>query len=449
MSQSNLIAIIGAGAAGLAAARRLTAAGLPVEVFEARERIGGRVFTVHPPEQDPPIELGAEFIHGKPPETFELIEKEKIELTEVVPRHWHLRDGHLIESGEFWKELEAVMDQMKQVGPHDLSFDEFLREYKQTHALGEAEDVARMFVEGFHAARTDRVSVFGLNKTNEAAERINDDKQFRTRHGYDLILRSLYDEAVSSGARFHFNAVVRHVSWKPDHVELNVGTPNGEGVFKASRAVITLPLGVLQAPPGELGYVEFLPPLHETFAAAGRLAMGHVVRVVLRFHEPWWEALTLNAADGSSKDLKELSFIHAPEHRFPTWWTQLSMRTSLLVGWAGGPRAQKLAQLEDADLVAVALESLSGIFARPESEFESLLAESYVHNWSRDPLTRGGYAYVPVGGLGAAETLAQPVANTLFFAGEAANTEGHIGTVHGAIQSGYAAAEKLLATLAR
>ena len=435
------VAIIGAGAAGLAAARRLTAAGLKVEVFEARERIGGRVFTLHPPEQDPPIELGAEFIHGKPPETFELIEKEKIELSDVVPRHWHVRDGHLIESGEFWKELEAVMDQMKQTASPDRSFDEFLREYKQKHSLGEAEDVARMFVEGFHAARTDRISVLGLNKTNEAAEKIHDDKQFRSRHGYDLILRSLYDEAVSAGAQFHFNAVVREVRWKPNHVELSVQTRTGSEVFTASRAIITLPLGVLQAPPGEPGYVEFIPVLPEIFAAASRLAMGHVVRVVLRFREPFWEKLTLKVADGSTKDLRDLSFLHAPKYAMPTWWTQLALRTSLLVGWAGGPRAQRLAELGDAELVSVAVESLSEILGRPQSEIESLIVDSYVHNWTRDPFTRGGYAYVPVGGLDAAELLTQPVANTLFFAGEAVNTEGHIGTVHGAIQSGYAAAE--------
>jgi monoamine oxidase len=90
--------------------------------------------------------------------------------------------------------------------------------------------------------------------------------------------------------------------------------------------------------------------------------------------------------------------------------------------------------------------SLAQIFQLGEREVRALVKESFIHNWHTDPLTGGAYAYVPVNGLDAQINLAQPVANTLFFAGEALAV-GHIGTVHGAISTGQRAARQILANL--
>src|SRR2546423_12437668 len=128
------VLIIGAGAAGLAAARELGAAGLRVVVLEARERLGGRIHTLRADDGGPHVELGAEFVHGKPPETFEIVERARLTLSEVSDRHWYLREGRLKKSDEFWAELEGVMDALSRVEV-DQSFAEFLDDYERKHEL--------------------------------------------------------------------------------------------------------------------------------------------------------------------------------------------------------------------------------------------------------------------------------------------------------------------------
>src|SRR3982751_5106419 len=89
------ILIVGAGASGLGAARDLSKTGFHVTVVEARSRIGGRIYTDHDPDEKLPIELGAEFIHGKPPELFSLIDEAHLPFEEVTGRHWYLENGRL------------------------------------------------------------------------------------------------------------------------------------------------------------------------------------------------------------------------------------------------------------------------------------------------------------------------------------------------------------------
>lgn len=449
MSDAADILIIGAGAAGLAAARELSSAGFEVTILEARDRIGGRVLTYRSDRSVLPIELGAEFIHGRPPEILEIVNRAQLPLEEVPNRHWYLRDGLLTKSGEFWSKLEDVIEKMKEVGAQDQSLGEFLDTYCQTTPLGEARTIARLYVEGFHAAQTDRVSVLGLNKANAAAESIDGDRQFRSLNGYDLITQSLYDEAVAHAARVELNTVVGEVRSRRNKVEMTCNSGNVNRVFKASRALVTLPLAVFQAGANEVGAVRFLPSLAQKQEAAQKLAMGHVVRIILRFRERFWEDLTLPTKEGSTKRLEDLAYIHAPNAVIPTWWTQLPFRAPMLVGWVGGPRAETLLLKDERALLNTALECLAGIFAIPYKKIEVLLEESYLHDWRTDPFSRGAYSYVAVGGLEAQKELARPVDETLFFAGEALNTQGHIGTVHGAIASGIEAAREIIKTSQR
>jgi monoamine oxidase len=172
--------------------------------------------------------------------------------------------------------------------------------------------------------------------------------------------------------------------------------------------------------------------------------MGQVMKMIFRFREPFWEELKLPTADGKPTDLKDLAFIHAPDELPPTWWTQLPVRAPLLVGWAGGPRAELLLSKSQDALRDQSLQALSRIFAVPQRLLEDALADFYMHNWATDPFSLGAYSYIPVGGLKAQAALAEPVENTIYFAGEAANQEGHHGTVHGAIASGLRAAELLI-----
>jgi monoamine oxidase len=277
-----------------------------------------------------------------------------------------------------------------------------------------------------------------LVKTNEAAAEIDDEKQFRPAGGYLRIAQWLHDEAVANGARFRFETVVNEVSWSADAVTVTAKT--GEQ-FKARRLIVTLPLGVLQR-----NEVTFTPRLPAKEEAAAKLAVGQVVKVVLRFRDPFWEKLSLPTDDGKRAELKDFAFIHAPDEMPPTWWTQLPVRAPLLVGWAGGTRAEKLLSetpLRDRSdaLRDQSVQALSHIFAVPVRFIEETLLEFYTHDWATDPFSRGAYSYIPVGGLKAQAALAEPVENTIYFAGEAANKKGHHGTVHGALASGLRTAE--------
>ena len=166
------------------------------------------------------------------------------------------------------------------------------------------------------------------------------------------------------------------------------------------------------------------------------------MRVVLLFRERFWEQLDIPGT-GADEDLSQLGFIHYPDASIPTWWSLLPLHAPVLVGWAGGPVAERLAGLSEAEAVSAALGSLKKIFGVSERSLRDALARSYIHNWNTDPFSRGGYAYLPVDGLRAQQALARPIQNTLFFAGEATSV-GHIGTVHGAIESGQRAAREIL-----
>jgi monoamine oxidase len=426
------VIVVGAGAAGLAAARELSAAQLGVIVLEARDRIGGRINTHF---DKWPVELGAEFVHGRPPETFAIAKRANLKLQSIPNRHWHLHDGVVTKSGEFWSKVEDVTEEMSHYNGPDQNFSEFLDHYQEKTHIEDIRSIATLYIEGFHAAHADRISVDGLNKTNEAASEIDDDQQFRVENGYVQVAQALRDEAVASGALFHFNSVVEEVNWKRNEVEVLTTTQR----FRSRRLLVTLPLSLMQT-----GQVRFNPPLDEHQDAARKLAMGHVVKVMLRFKEPFWEELTIPGEDERQEQLKDLTFIHAPAELLPTWWTQFPVRTPLLVGWAGGTRAEKLSLQSDDALLDHAFEALRHIFGVSKQVLEEGLAEFYTHNWQKDPFAAGAYSYVPVDGLKAQAQLARPLEDTIFFAGEAANTEGHHGTVHGALATGIRAAREIL-----
>jgi len=441
------VLIIGAGVAGLAAARAIGTAGFSVTVLEARDRTGGRIHTIRDPKLPVPIELGAEFVHGRPRETFELARDANLLLCELPQRHWQIHNNLLIKSAEFFSDLMDVMNRMANIKDGDLSFRDYLNQHCR-NASDQTKSAATMFVEGFNAARDDTISVRSIVQQNQAEDQIDGDRQFRILNGYEGLVSHLENEARAAGVRVLLNSIVKEIRWARNTVRVSVDSNNRIRTFQARCVVITLPLAVLQSDLEETAAVRFIPEIPKKTNAMKFLRMGEVLKINLIFREAFWEQLELDSKEGR-QSLMDFSFIHATDEKLPTWWTQLPVRTSMLVGWTGGPSAVQWTDCDDQKIVEAALSSLSNILRITKSQIEGFLLTSHFHNWSRDPFTKGAYSYMAVGGYDAPAELARPVEGTLFFAGEATNTEGHIGTVHGAIATGKRAANEVVASLSQ
>jgi monoamine oxidase len=445
--------IIGAGAAGLAAARELSRHRREVVVLEARDRIGGRVLTQRPQSSPVPIELGAEFVHGRSPELWKIAIGANLQLYEVSERHWYFEKGKVSKAGEFWRAIESLMSEMKS-SDRDQSLQEFLDGLPDDEKTRRAKSMLVRYVEGFHAANIEHVGIRGLVKDSEAADEIDGDRAFRLIDGYDALMRAMRAEAESQGAQFHLNTVVQEIRWTGEQIELSCEQDRALREFVAAHVIVTLPISLLK---NETAAIRFTPNLPaDKRKAIEALPMGNAVKINLLFRERFWESVKLWDDKANRVDFHDAGFFHCPGAPLPTWWTQLPIRAPMLVGWTGGPNADRLNQEAEGRrqeagqdgnrnslLIDQAIESLTTIFNLSRSEIETQLEASYIHNWRDDPFTRGAYAYVPVNGLDDQQILAQPVEDKLFFAGEATSV-GHIGTVHGAMQSGQRAAQEIL-----
>lgn len=286
MSNDMDVIIIGAGAAGLAAALELGRSGLAVSILEARDRIGGRIFTVRDPALDVPIELGAEFIHGLPPEIWLPLQARNISPTEVKGDLWCVRNAQLSRC-DFFSRVDEILNRMDD-RPPDESFRHFLDrcwpEAARDPEQQEAVQRALAYVTGFNAADPNQVGVHWLIKEMRADEAIEGDRSFRLTNGYQDLIEIYQQELVQYGVTTQMNTIVEAIHWRTGSAEVIAQNDNGPVRFATSRVLVTLPLAVLQANPGSLGAVQFNPPLPtKQFAAMRRMEMGKVIRIVLRF----------------------------------------------------------------------------------------------------------------------------------------------------------------------
>ena len=441
MNQRCDVAIVGAGVAGLAAMRTLEERGLRTVVLEGRDRIGGRIRTVRDPRLPHPIEVGAEFVHGSAPELDAIAREAGLILYAVDGARWRSQGGHLTRLDDFWERLEVVARRLD-ARKADRSLAEFLTDEPGGRGAADARVLLRSFVEGFHAADARRISVRTLADGGIPQDR-EDQRQFRIADGYDRVpdwlARDLDD-------RIAMDSVVERIEWARGGVELSVRRAANVETVGARAAIVTAPLGVLLAPTGERGAIAFSPSLPILDRVRACLTMGSVVRITLLFNERWWTDRLRSVPRDES--LESMSFLHGNAGEIPVWWTLHPVQSPVMIGWAGGPPAERLAARSVDEIKDRAVAALAENLGVSRRRVERRLEAFWTHDWQHDPFCRGAYSYALVGGSDAATQLARSIEGTLWFAGEAADPEGRNGTVHGAIASGRRAARSVLRALA-
>jgi monoamine oxidase len=440
------VIVIGAGAAGISAAVELAAAGLRCTILEARDRIGGRIFTVIDPLHNHPVELGAEFIHGRPPEILDLLRAAKVSVHETAGDHWCAENGQL-RICDFSSDLDKILRKLDDQEP-DQSFLDFLKTYsgedQKPPRQRRAEQWATSYVSGFNAADPALVGVHWLVEGMRADEKIEGHRTFRAKHGYADLIEIFRQQLKQARVPMRVSTVVHSISWKPGRVEVTAGSPQGVLQLSAARVVITVPLGVLQAAADERGSIQFNPELPPTTQSAIRnILMGKVIRVTLRFRDRFWAGLPKNRGSGG-KTLDEMGFLFSHDDWFPTWWSTLPNKSPFLVGWAPFLCAERLSGRGDPFIVDKSIETLSRLLSTRKDELQALLEHAYLHDWQTDPFARGAYSYGKAGHEHAPRDLSTAIEGTLFFAGEATDLNGHTGTVHGAMSSGRRAAAQIV-----
>jgi monoamine oxidase len=411
-----IIVIVGGGIAGLAAASQLLQRGCQVTVLEAKDRLGGRIHTIR--HGRIPIELGAEFIHGRNPALLQAIKSAGL-TTLKMPDKFQVWQKDGFSQVDVWTRLETLISKVNFRTP-DCSFEKFLQRQKLDPSSSK---LAKTFAEGFNAARVDRISAHSIRRAQDAAQKMQGDWQGRVKQGYGALIEFYEQQIVKLGGRIIKRAETRLIKWKPGLVRVEWQRGSRKASMEADSAVLTMPLGAWKA-----GSIRFEPRLKLKAQAIQELEFGDVLKPVLLFKRRWW-------------DEKANAIMQAPEEPLPVWWAD--PRGPVLTAWAGGSKCDALRSLSPARLATLCLRVLAKLFDERANRLRKELVRMHCHRWEDDAHVRGAYSYIPVNGLELPKILAEPIADTLFFAGEATALDAQMGTVFGALESGLRAAHEL------
>ncbi len=416
----NPVLIIGGGIAGLGVAWDLTRERIPVILLEAKSRWGGRIHTV---ASHGPVELGAEFVHGRDPGLLDLVSQAGGHVV-PAPDEVQVSQKGERETVRLMEEVDKVLERIKP-DPPDVSFADFLAAQNLPAHL---QEWARGYVEGFNAADARRISAHSILRATYAAEQMDGSSQARLAQGYGPVIDFLVREIEAAGGKLVSGTAVRRADWKPGNVEVTTETDGRTSKLAGAAALFTLPLGVWKA-----GTVSLHPALPEKAEACRQLEFGNVMKVIFEFEQRWWD--------------KPFGFLHAFDEPFPTWWA--GSREGTLIAWSGGAQTQRIPSLGQEEVITGALETLGRLLPSPSRALRSRLLRAHFHNWAADPEIRGAYSYLPVNGLDLPKILAAAVKETLFFAGEATVFDAQMGTTFGALQSGLRAAREIREAVTR
>ena len=421
MNQNPEIIIIGAGAAGLMAARELGKAGKKVLILEARDRIGGRILSLNESDFGYPAQGGAEWVHGEAPVTRGLIKEADLTLIPEDGEIWSNRTGTLSLHKQFIEGNGSLKEKLAAL-KEDISIADFLEQNFTDEKDADFKNSVIKATEGYDAADPKLVSTFMLKD-----EFLNDSEwnDGRIKEGYTALLKFLEDECVKYAVKFVLNTPVKKI--RLENADVAVQTLQKE--FRAKKVVVTVPLPLLKE-------IEFEPNINEKIKAASKIGFGNVIKVLIKFKTRWWEHI-------QGKDLSKMAFLLCNE-KFLTWWTQYPEINPVLTGWMAGPEAGKYKDASSEELLDLALDSLSNALKVSKEKIKSEIALSKVFNWPADPFTKGAYSYTTYKTGDAYAKLVEPIDDAIFFAGEALYSGHATATVEGALGSGLETAQKIL-----
>lgn len=418
------IIIIGAGAAGLSAARGLSKSGRSVVVLEARDRIGGRIHTLHDNNFSIPVEAGAEFIHGDLPVTKALLKEAGIPFYKGEGAVWNVQNGRLEEGDLFpgeWSELIAALKELQ----HDMSIAEFLEtRFGEEKHTALRESILR-FVQGYDAADATKASAIALREEWTSEEDLTG---YHPEGGYSQAMDFLEATCKKQGVVFHLSVPVQEVQWKRGQVV--VVTQKGQ--HTAAKVLVTVPAAVLR-----WGAIKFTPDIPEHRQAIHTIETGGVIKFLVEFREAFWEKETITGF----RKMNGMHFLFSDAF-VPTWWTQKPKTVPLLTGWLAGPVTKDLDKDPDA-LLREGLNSLAYLFDCTQKDLREKIHAVKVIDWLSDPFARGAYAYKAVETSDVLKVLSGPVEDTIYFAGEAFYSGAEMGTVEAALGSGGEAVKKI------
>ncbi len=442
MTEGHDVVVIGAGAAGLACAQRLQRAGVDFLVLEAAGRVGGRIQTNYDLGGGRPFEIGALMVHGKRVVTHAWLREFGLHSrplpTTRRARFW--RDGRVerlplgtnllhrtIGVRAFYQGAFNLPKRLVAYDGPDLSLAEWLA---REPALPGAKMLVTLLYAHASAADADALGVLGPAEESVLAAEEFGYRNFQVVEGYEALLAR---RSAPLRDRIRLNTRVTAVRRWPDGVALDTIGPDGlEGEVHAKRAVVTLPLGVLKA-----DLVAFDPPLPEAKRAAIRaIAFGDAMIILLRLRG---SDLARRLGDFGLLWGEGSTSFHRP-------YVATRDPPDILDGFLVGQEALRRATLPDREVQDLTYEELRAVV--PPSAHMGKVDGFACSRWPVHPFVRGGYSFLPPGGrLQHRRDLAAPVDGVLFFAGEATHTQGEPATVHGAIETGYRAADEVLQSL--
>ncbi|TYL91074.1 FAD-dependent oxidoreductase [Bradyrhizobium rifense] len=416
---SEHIVIVGAGAAGLMAARELARAAKRVTILEARDRCGGRIHPLPASEFGYPADGGAEFVHGEAPVTRDLLSKAGLSVQAIEGTQRSFDGTKLSREGRdnpHEAELHAALRDLKD----DLTVAEFLRRHFAGDKYGQMRHTIERMVEGYDAADPERASTLALR---EEWMEGGLHTQGRVVGGYGALIAFLAAECRKHGVVIRLNCEVVAIE---EGATVAVRCAGGE-TFACDKVILTVPLPLLRE-------IALPQAAREKAAAAADIGFGNVIKILLRFSRPWWR--------DRAADLADLTFLLSDE-TIPVWWTQNPSEHPVLTGWFGGPRTAELSHLDSQGLIDAGIDSLATIFSLSRDDLVRDLVASEAANWAHDRFARGAYSWATPQTRAAQEILARADGPVLF-SGEALYRGRDMGTVEAALASGRETARLIL-----